>query len=146
MAKTIERSIEIDAPSERVWRVLSDFPAYTDWNPFIREISGDLAVGARLDVRIAPKGGRAMRFKPTVTAASPEERFAWFGSLGVRGIFDGAHSFVLQDLGGGRTSLTQAETFTGVLVPLFEKGLTATAAGFEEMNRALKERCEANAV
>jgi hypothetical protein len=146
VAKTIQRSIEIDSTPERVWKVLTDFPTHSDWNPFIREIRGDVAVGARLDVQIAPKGGRVMRFKPTVTAATPEQRFAWFGSLGMRGIFDGAHSFVLQDLGGGRTSLTQAETFRGVLVPLFLKGLVGTAEGFEEMNQALKERCETTAV
>ena len=115
-------------------------------DPFIREIEGDVAVGARLDVQIAPKGGRAMRFKPTVTAATPGRRLAWFGSLGVRGIFDGAHSFALQELGSGRTSFTQAETFHGLLVPLFGKGLVKTADGFDEMNQALKERCEATAV
>lgn len=146
MAKTIERVIEIDATPERVWSVLTDLPAHAQWNPFIRHISGDLAVGARLQVHIVPKGARGMKFKPTVTAATPQRELAWLGSLGVRGIFDGAHSFVLQDLSGGRTSVTQAETFRGVLVPLFGRGLEGTAAGFDEMNRALKERCETTAV
>jgi hypothetical protein len=58
-----------------------------------------------------------MRFNPVVTAANPGREFSWLGRLGVRGIFDGAHSFVLQDLGGGRTLVTQSETFRGLLVP-----------------------------
>lgn len=142
MSKTIERSIEIDASPERVWGILTDFPAHPQWNPFIRDISGELTVGARLQVHVAPKGRRAMKFKPTVTEATPERALAWFGSLGMRGIFDGAHSFSLQDLGDGRTSVTQAETFSGALVPFFGSGLQGTATGFEEMNSALKERCE----
>ena len=83
-----------------------------------------------------------MKSKPTMTEATPERALAWFGSLGMRGIFDGAHSFALHDLGDGRTSITQAETFSGALVPLFGSGLQGTATGFEEMNTALKERCE----
>jgi hypothetical protein len=142
MSKTIERTIEIDASPARVWGVLTDFPAHAHWNPFIREIRGDAVKGSRLDVHIAPKGRRSMRFKPTITSAVPQRELAWFGSLGIRGIFDGAHSFVLRDLGVGRTSLTQAETFSGALVPFFGGGLESTAAGFDEMNTALKERCE----
>ena len=142
--KMIERTIEIDSSPERVWEVLTDFPAHSEWNPFIRHISGELVVGAGLQVQIAPKGGRGMKFKPTVTAASPHRELAWMGSVGVRGIFDGAHSFVLRDLGGGRTSVRQAETFRGVLVPLFGSGMKGTEAGFDAMNLALKQRCEAD--
>ena len=142
MSKTIERTIEIDASPERVWGVLTDFQAHPEWNPFIRNISGEVTVGGRLQVQIEPPGRRSMRFKPTITSVVPQRELAWFGSLGVRGIFDGAHSFVLRDLGGTRTSLTQAETFRGALVPVFGSGLEGTATGFEEMNRALKKRCE----
>jgi hypothetical protein len=143
MSRTIERTIEIEAPPARIWEVLTDFRAHSEWNPFIRSISGRAAVGARLDLQVTPKGGRTMRFRPIVTAAAPEKSFAWFGTLGMRGIFDGAHSFVLKDLGGGRTSITQSETFTGALVPFFGKGLVKTGAGFDDMNQALKLRCEA---
>lgn len=143
MAKTIQRTIEIEASPARVWEVLTDFRAHAEWNPFIRSISGDAAVGARLDVRVTPQGGRTMRFRPIVTTASSEKQFAWFGTLGMRGIFDGAHSFTLKDLGGGRTSITQAETFSGALLPFFAGGLKRTVAGFDAMNQALKERCEA---
>lgn len=145
MTKTIQRSIEIDCGPDRVWAVLTEFPAHPDWNPFIREITGEVAVGSHLRVRITPPEARAMTFKPVVTAATPGQQFAWLGSLGMRGIFDGAHSFVLHDLGGGRTRFTQSETFTGLLVPLFGRGLSATAEGFDQMNRALKARCETGA-
>jgi hypothetical protein len=140
--RTIERSIRIDRPPERVWAVLTDLPAHRVWNPFIREISGEIAVGRRLRVHIVPPGGRGMTFTPRVTAASPGRELAWLGTLGMPRLFDGAHSFRLRPTGDGGTELTQAETFRGLLVPLFGKGLAATAEGFELMNRTLKQRCE----
>lgn len=144
MSRTIERSIEIDRSPEVVWQVLSDFPKYSDWNPFIRHIEGNLKVGGKLRVHISPNGKKGMKFRPTVTAAIAPSTFTWIGKLGVRGLFDGEHTFNLRDLGAGRTALTQGETFTGVLVRLFGGGLEATAEGFDQMNRALKERCESS--
>jgi uncharacterized membrane protein len=33
--KEIHTEIEINAPAEKVWRVLTDFAAYPEWNPFV---------------------------------------------------------------------------------------------------------------
>jgi hypothetical protein len=41
----LRREIEIDAPPERVWAVVTDFAAYPEWNPFIRRIRGELHEG-----------------------------------------------------------------------------------------------------
>ena len=48
----LETTIEIDAPTERVWSLLLDFASYPSWKPFVREISGAPDVGARLVVRL----------------------------------------------------------------------------------------------
>src|SRR5208337_3854746 len=34
--KEIHTEIEINAPAEKVWKVLTDFAAYPEWNPFVR--------------------------------------------------------------------------------------------------------------
>ena len=34
----IQTEIQIAAPASTVWKVLRDFEAYDQWNPFIREI------------------------------------------------------------------------------------------------------------
>jgi len=60
------------------------------------------------------------------------------------GLFDGEHRFVLEPHEGG-TKFTQAEKFRGLLVPLMWKSmLPKTKRGFEMMNQALKQRCEAD--
>ena len=65
------------------------------------------------------------------------------GHLGVPHVFDGAHEFVLEPDRHGGTSLTQRETFGGVLVPFTGRLLERTGRGFAAMNEALKARVEA---
>lgn len=84
-----------------------------------------------------------MTFRPTITAVEAERRLEWLGRLLVPGVFDGRHSFQLEDLGQGRTRLTQAESFSGALAGLTGKTLERTQAGFEAMNQALRLRAEA---
>ena len=42
MKRQIENGFWIDASSDRVWRVLTDFDRMPNWNPFITAISGPL--------------------------------------------------------------------------------------------------------
>jgi hypothetical protein len=135
----IHTEIDIDATSERVWSVLTDFRAYPEWNPFIVSIEGEAQQDAKLVVRI-----EGMTFKPTVLAADPQRELRWLGRLVMPGLFDGNHRFVIEDLGAGHARLTQTEEFSGLLVPLFRGGLERkTKPGFEAMNEALKARAEA---
>lgn len=140
--KVLHTEIEIDAPAERVWRVLTNLAAYTEWNPFVRCADGEVKVGARLRVSIEPPGGRGMSFRPTVLVADPDRELRWLGRLWVPGLFDGEHSFVIEPLEEERVRFIQRERFRGLLVPLSKILDGATRRGFEKMNRALKLRCE----
>jgi hypothetical protein len=96
--KEIHTEIEINAPAEKVWRVLTDFAADPDWNPFVRRVEGEVSVGARLHVYIQPSGGKGMSFRPTVLVADPDREFRWLGHLWLPGLFDGEHSFSIEPL------------------------------------------------
>lgn len=142
---TIETSTVIAASPAEVWATLVDFESYTEWNPFVTVAEGVPAEGERLRIRIAPPGGRAMTFKPVVTAADPGERLEWLGHLGIRGLFDGRHEFRLTELDDGRTRLVHRESFGGLLVGLLldERSIRS---GFRAMNAALKARVERTGV
>jgi hypothetical protein len=139
--RQLRSEIEIDAPPERVWAVLTDFPAYPEWNPFIRRISGELREGAKLEVQIQPPGARATTFKPTVRAVETNRELRWLGRLLVPGIFDGEHSFVIEPR-EGHSHFGMSERFSGFLVGFFKGTLAKTEVGFEQMNAALKARVE----
>lgn len=143
MAHTeLRHEVEIEAPPAAVWAVLADTDRYSEWNPFVRRLSGELREGAGLDVRITPPGGRPMTFKPTVLAVEPQRELRWLGRFLLPGLFDGEHSFELEPLGDGRTRFTQRERFSGILVGLLKRSLGKTQLGFEQMNAALKSRVE----
>lgn len=141
----LSTEIEIDAPAERVWKVLMDFESYPEWNPFVREISGKAEVGTTLSVYIKPDGGMGAKLAPSVVNVSENKLFAWKGKLGTSGIFDGQHEFHIEPVADDKVRFVQREEFSGILVPILWPMLKKnTKRGFEDMNRALKERAEGN--
>jgi hypothetical protein len=143
VAHKLHTEVEIDAAPETVWSILTDLPAYPDWNPFITSSEGTVAVGERLTNRLEPPGGRAITITPTLTEVSDGRVLEWLGRLAVPLLFDGRHRFELVPNGDG-TRLIHTEHFAGLLVPLLKKSLdTKTLTGFEAMNTSLKARAEA---
>jgi hypothetical protein len=137
--RTIEHTVDIQAPSAVVWHILTEIDQYEDWNPFIPRLSGRLAPGERLTLTVRP-GTRRMTFRPTVLAVEDRALLRWHGRLGLPGLFDGRHEFRLRPVPDGRTRFTQCETFTGLLVPMMSRVLGDTADGFAAMNIALRDR------
>ncbi|MEE9249043.1 MAG: SRPBCC domain-containing protein [Dehalococcoidia bacterium] len=140
--KKISSEIEIDASPERVWQVLTDFPALSEWSPFIRSVEGKLEVDERLKVYIKGSKGMGMTFKPKVLKVEPNREFRWLGHFLIPGLFDGEHYFSIEPLEGDRVRFVQGEVFRGVLVGLMSimRIMANTHLGFQEMNQALKER------
>ncbi|QDH78341.1 SRPBCC domain-containing protein [Echinicola soli] len=137
----IATHIHISAKPQEVWKVLMDTKQYPQWNPFVQSLSGEVAEGKRIKVKLP-----GMTFTPTVLALKPNREFRWRGKLLIKGLFDGEHSFQLQAADNDCTLFLHSETFSGLLVPLFKKKLlTTTNDGFEAMNRALKNRVESKA-
>ena len=110
MSKIITTHLLLDAAVDAVWQTLTDLAGYHRWNPFITAAAGTITVGERLELTIRPPGGRAMAFRPWVTAVEQHHYIEWLGRLALPGIFDGRHSFTLTPRAGGRTLLQQAES------------------------------------
>ncbi|SEO56691.1 hypothetical protein SAMN04487948_103264 [Halogranum amylolyticum] len=140
--RELSTTIDIEAPPETVWSVLTDFERYPEWNPFMRVV-GRPNEGAHLVVDLTPPGKREFRFRPTVTRVERPRELRWLGHLFVPGLYDGDHRFTLESVDDGRTRLTHAESFGGVLTGIVNRFVgSATEAGFHEMNAALKARAE----
>jgi len=145
VARTIETEIEIDAPIDAVWSVLSDWASYPDWNPWMVQLEGALEVGARLEVGMM-LGRRRVVFRPRLVHVQPGRAFRWLGHMLVPGLFDGEHGFELVELGPAKTRFVHSERFRGVLAGLVLRAVgEATEQGFGQMNAALKARCETDA-
>lgn len=135
--------IEIEAAPSRVWEVLTDFSSYREWNPMIREASGELVPGRRLKLRFAPEGGKGRMFRPKLLVAEPGRELRWLGNPGFPGFMESEHYFTLEEAAGGKTDVAHNMFFHGLLVPLLGRRLESSVLKpFEDMNAALKRRVE----
>lgn len=140
--RSIFSVVEIDAPGDRVWQVLTDLHSYRLWNPFITSASGTIAPGNKLAISIKSEK-RTITFHPRVVTVQSGKKLVWLGHTLVPGLFDGEHEFELEEIDQSHTRVIQSERFRGVAVGfLWDRMSPDIARGFRAMNEALKRRCE----
>jgi len=138
--KEIHTEIEINASLERVWKIVTDFERYGQWNPFINRVIGQAKEGSRIEIHIKTPGGKNRKYGPTVTRVEEGRELRW---LGKSWFLNGEHIFTIEQLQPGRVRFVHREVFDGLLTSIFGKSLdTDVKQGFEEMNKALKDRAE----
>jgi len=144
MQMEIRSELEIAAPASEVWGILTDFPRYQEWNPFITEIESDKIVGGSLRLLLSLPEGRDHRLKATLLRIEEDFELRWRAHLLFPGLFDGEHFLRLIAIDARRTRFVQGENFSGVLLSFAGRTLTQVARGFDYMNEALKRRAEAH--
>ena len=138
--------IDIEAPAERVWQVLTDFARYPEWNPFLRSVEGAVRKRARLAVALQPDGRRPLHYRPRVVTLRPPRELRWTARLPVPGLLRGEHRFVVEQLDERRSRLIHEKRVGGLLVPFLRRGLEGPVRrGFEAMGFALKRAAERDA-
>jgi hypothetical protein len=141
--KEINTEIEIMAPPERVWQVLTDFPNFGKWNPVIIEIKGEAKVKTKLEIYVKTKRGKCRIYKPTITKLEPNHELRWFGKSFFPGIFNGERIFTIDSIGVSNVLFFHREIFTGVGTYLagdrLENDIRYT---LNQMNVALKNQVE----
>lgn len=141
--KEVHSHIEIDSYREGVWKILTDFASYEQWNPFINKIIGQPREGSKIEIYIETPAGKNRKYSPTITKVEVGRELRWFGRSSLPGFLDGEHIFSIEELQPERVRFTQREIFDGLLTRFFAKSLdTDVKQGFEDMNSALKKRAE----
>lgn len=137
--KELKTEVDINASAGTVWRALTNFAAYTIWNPWIYPASGEAIAGRQLDLTL--HGGTVIRFNPTVLVAEPERELSWSGKITVAGV-ERVAKFEIQTLGPHSVHLVVTERFKGILLPLAAGVTGDSASGLKEMAEALRDRAE----
>jgi hypothetical protein len=136
----ISATIEIAAPPQQVWAVLTDLASYPEWNPVFREASGQLTPGNRITITSTqPETGHTMTVKVKVLSAEPATELRWTSS--VLGIMNSEHSFILSPTIDG-TQLVQTQTYRGLFTRFPPKTVSRIQASFEAINEAIRQRAE----
>jgi hypothetical protein len=140
LTSEIRTETEIAASPDEVWRVLTDFPSYPEWSPFIRKIEGQPVVGETLDVEMQPLHMESSQnYSPEVLVVNENEELRWIGKLLLPGIFDGEHYFRIEADGSG-SRFVHGENFRGILLAVID--VNDFVPSFEATNEALKQRAE----
>jgi hypothetical protein len=141
--KEVRSHIEINSYPEEVWKILTDFDSYEQWNPFINKIIGQPKEGSKIEIHIETPGGKNRRYSPKITKVQEGRELRWVGKSSLPGFLDGEHIFTIEELRPQLVRFTQREIFDGLLTRFFARSLdTDVKHGIEEMNSALKKRAE----
>jgi hypothetical protein len=139
----LDTEVTIKAKPQDVWKMITEETQEGCWNPLVKKLKGELALGNRMEVVIEPPQQKPMTFKPVITRFEENRELRWVGQLPIPGLFQGEHIFRIEDQGNGHCKLYHSEHFRGLLLPMLKKGLdTHTRAGFELMNQKMKEILE----
>lgn len=138
---SLQRSLTIDAPPDRVYEAFTDFDRWLEWNPHLRKVKplceGPLEAGctARIALKLSP-----LTSIWEVTEVNPGRSFAWASSSlpGVRLVFD--HIAEAFDGGSVATLRIDIEGPLAFLTPLtgafYTRNLDRSLAALKRMLEA----------
>jgi len=137
--KAYEATATIAAGADAVWAILTDAPAYGDWDSGVQRVEGRIAPGERIKVVSEANPGRAFPVK--VTEFQPGRAMTWAGGMPL-GLFRGVRTFALTPEDGGGTRFTMREEYTGPLLPLVWRSMPDLGPSFRRFADGLKARAE----
>lgn len=134
------REIEIAAPPEVVWDVLTSFEQWPQWNPDVKSVSfgGLLAPGSEFRWKAGPG-----TIVSTLEQVEPPWFIRWRGrTMSIKAI----HEWRLEPRDGG-TRVETEESFSGLLARLFRRQVQKTldrslSEGLEHLKREAERRVE----
>ncbi|MGA6204558.1 SRPBCC family protein [Nocardia testacea] len=139
----VDDVVEVDAPTEVVWSVLTDFDRYGDWNPFISRCRADLAVGAPIDMTVQQLAPRPIRMREWIRSVDPGRAFSYSMKPIPLGALRSKRAHTLTPLPQDRTRYESHFELDGWLAPLvgllFGRGFKK---GFPGMTTAVQREAE----
>jgi uncharacterized protein YndB with AHSA1/START domain len=147
MPDTIERTIDLNAPIERVWRAVSDHREFGTW--FRVALDQPFAPGARSTGHMTYPGYENMRWAATIVAIEPPHRlaFRWVPNATDTSIDYSDWpttlvEFVLEPVGDG-TRLTVTESGFDALAPdVRDSALRSNEGGWTEQMENVRRHVE----
>ncbi|MFN2537213.1 MAG: SRPBCC domain-containing protein [Mycobacteriales bacterium] len=137
-------TVLIDAPAELVWKVVADFAAYGEWNPFCVAVDGKLELGAPVVLHTPDPGkpGELMQTREQISVLSPPSHLQYNTGDSIPGVY-AVRDQIIEDLGNDRCSYRTVDVFTGEYAQLaYDLQGQWVTDGFNTLAYALKERAE----
>jgi hypothetical protein len=137
LAMSCSVAVDIQAPAEVVWSLLTDAGGFARWNSTVTGIEGHIREGERLRLHVP---GTSRTFRPRVSGVVPARRMIW--SDGFAPLFKGVRIFVLKSRDNGSADFVMAERFSGIVFALTKRMLPDFRPIFEASANDLKREAE----
>lgn len=139
----IRETVNIKAPAETVWSVLTNLEAYEGWNPLVTRASTSNWKTVALLLDVDPEDRYiSLEAKPQKLEAPRllKARLLY----GFPGLLGGQYVARIEPTDSASVAFIQEVTLSGWLRPLYvsKSFIARLAKGLRSMNAALKKRCE----
>lgn len=111
----IATEIALPVPPDAIWKILTDFSAYPEWNRVLKAVRGQVASEASLEVDLQYYGQSLQKKAGRVTGFVVPKYFSWIWHHKLGAWFTSVeHVFRLKEKDGGRTIFHQEVYYTGL--------------------------------
>ena len=146
-------TLELNAPIDRVWQVMTELGSYKEWNPFVVDVVGPtrpLQIGDPLTLSVVWADGGKLQSGEKVTQVEPPHdeaglrravlAYCFTGWIPALNLVRSTRVQSLEQKAGGPTVYTSLEEFRGFAAAYVP--LQKVQDGFDRHARALKLRVE----
>ncbi len=137
--KSFATRIDILAPADRIWRILTDLPRWPQWNTTVDRTVGNVQLGAKVTVYVKLNPGKA--FPLHVTELESQRRMVWADGMPF-GLFKGARVYTLTATSATATMFEMREDYTGLFAGLIGRSIPDMQPAFDEFALCLKREAE----
>ena len=126
-------AIDIAAPPEQIWKMLTNAESFLSWNSTIVKLTGKIAPGEKIELQSTLAPDRKFRLK--IKEFDPNKRLVWGDAMGTR-------IFTLNAKSIGETRFSMSETIGGPIFPLFARMIPPFDESFNQFAADLKKAAE----
>ena len=145
-AVVVSETVDIAAPANIVWTILTDLPRYNEWNPFCMRAVSTLDIGAPVDMMLLNyvEPGRLVPNREYVCAFEPGKRLSWELPHVDEWPYPARRDQIIETTGLQSCRYHSTDAFFGINgIHVMRFAGPWVKRGFDDTARALKARAEA---
>ncbi len=135
--KSVRSEINIQAPIETVWKVVTNTSEYAEWNSVMILLDGNIKEGNTVKYQFTQEEGKSYEIPSKVKIIEPEKLLNQFG--GIRGVLTFNHKYIFEK-DGDKTRLTIHEVYRGIMVPFWNA--TPVQKAYDRLCSDIKKKSE----
>lgn len=138
----VDRNVEIGAPAEVVWEVITDVARYPEWNSFVIECQSTFKPGEAINMKVM-LGGKLQKANEVMLENVPGRRLSYRMKPFPAGALSSMRSHELESPAAARSRYLSHFELKGWMMPLV-RGLMGRHLenAFTDMTNGIKQRAE----